>query len=133
MVRGVLIAVILALFRVPAIADEADNVDCDHALTQFAMNACAGKDFEVADKTLSTLYARALAAQHDVPTATKFKAAESAWIKFRDAQCDHARATFEGGSMQSQAHLICLVKLTKARTRELEEYLACEHSDGVCE
>jgi uncharacterized protein YecT (DUF1311 family) len=133
MIRSLVLAIPLVLLAAPALAGDADGVDCKNALTQFAMDVCAGRDFDAADEKLNVVYAKALAAQFDDATREKFKATERAWIKFRDAQCDHAAATFEGGSMQPQVHLECLTRLTNARVKELQDYLACEQANGVCE
>ena len=128
MIRSLFLALPLVL-----VAASAADIDCNNAMDQNSMNMCADIDYQAADKKLNDVYRKVTAALDDAKYQAKLKAAERAWIKFRDAQCTHAAATFEGGSMQPQVHVECLPRLTKARAKELQDYLACKQTDGVCE
>jgi uncharacterized protein YecT (DUF1311 family) len=109
----------------------ANDVDCTKAVTQFDMNQCAQKDFEAADKKLNEAYKRVVAAQEG--DTAKLKAAQRAWISFRDAECTFETAGSEGGSIHPMEYSMCLTKLTNARTKELTTYLACQSNSANCE
>ena len=116
------------LMTVPALADE--TIDCKNAVTQFDMNQCADKDFQVADKTLNEVYKKVVAGQEG--DTAKLKAAQRAWIGFRDSECTFETADSEGGSIQPMEYSMCLTKLTKARTKQLGDYLACQKDAEKC-
>ena len=104
--------------------------DCNKAATQFDMNECADKAYQATDKVLNEVYKKVVAAQEG--DSAKLKAAQRAWIGFRDAQCSFETADSEGGSIQPMEYSICLTKLTKARTAELNAYLACQKDAAKC-
>jgi uncharacterized protein YecT (DUF1311 family) len=117
------------LMAVPSLAD--DTIDCKNALTQFDMNQCAEKDYQAADKKLNEVYKKVVAVQEG--DAAKLKAAQRAWIGFRDAQCTFETADSEGGSIQPLEYSMCLTKLTAARAKQFNDYLACQKDAAKCE
>jgi uncharacterized protein YecT (DUF1311 family) len=54
----------------------------------------------------------------------KLKAAQLAWLKFRDAQCEFESVLNVGGTMYPMVLDFCLAGVTAARTRQLRESLA---------
>lgn len=50
----------------------------------------------------------------------KLKAAQLAWIQFRDAHCDCQAFTFDGGTMQPLIKFSCLESETNARIKQLK-------------
>lgn len=116
-----------ALTATPALAED---LDCSKAVTQMDMNQCALRDFEAADKRLNAIYRRVVAAQEG--DGAKLKTAQRAWIAFRDAECAFETAESEGGSIHPMEFSMCLTKVTKARSKELEDYLACQKDAAKC-
>ena len=111
----------------------AHAADCANAATQMAMNACAGEDFQAADARLNEVY-RDVAGRlrgEDAQRA-RLAAAETAWIKFRDTECDFATGLFEGGSILPTLVSQCQAKLTTERTKQLQAYLRCREGDLGC-
>lgn len=116
------------LLPLPALAQE---VDCANAMTQSAMNICAGQDYERADAALNAAYQAAIAAAReadsygdDLSYEDLLREAQRLWVPFRDAACE-AEAPLQGstgGSMAPMLHAYCLVRLTEDRTRDLEAY-----------
>ncbi len=51
------------------------------------------------------------------------EAAQSAWVTFRDAQCEYVGATFGGGSGTGIAIRACRIELGRARVAELQNLL----------
>ena len=56
----------------------------------------------------------------------KLRAAERAWVDYRNAQCTFEGASAEGGSMQPMVIAGCAKALTLRRTAELKAILACD-------
>jgi uncharacterized protein YecT (DUF1311 family) len=91
------------------------------AQTQAEMTQEAINDFRKADAALNVAYGKAKAALDEEGQA-KLKAAQRAWIVFRDAQADlEADTTARGGTMAPLIIYTTKKQLTEDRTSELEE------------
>jgi uncharacterized protein YecT (DUF1311 family) len=90
-------------------------------VTQFDLNACSLVAWQKADAALNEAWDAALAAL-DEPVEARLRAAQRAWIAFRDAECEAQAAFFEGGSAQPMVRNGCLESLTLARTGEIRGY-----------
>jgi len=106
------------------------QVDCDNAMTQMAMNICAGRDYQKADRELNAVWkkaaARAKETDESVGGGTQHRellAAQRAWLTFRDAHCSFEANQYRGGSIMPLIRSTCLTALTEARTKQLREYL----------
>ncbi|WP_414684730.1 lysozyme inhibitor LprI family protein [Methylosinus sp.] len=89
----------------------------DEAMTQRDMTDCAMKDFRAADEKLNKSY-QAVACYLDPQEKAKLKAAQRAWIIFRDSDC-----AFWGsgdGSISPMNELMCRARLSDARANELD-------------
>lgn len=124
----ILSVVALCGATLPAAADE-----CADPQDQATMNACAGKEFEAADKALNAAYhevVRRIGSDHE--TRTALTAAQRAWITFRDGECAFQAKSAEGGSIYPMIMAGCEATLTEARTEQLKAYLDCEEGDMSC-
>jgi uncharacterized protein YecT (DUF1311 family) len=93
------------------------------AQSQAEMNQEAAQDFETADKALNSVYKK-LSGKIDEESQAKLKAAQKAWIVFRDAEAELiADIGARGGSMYSMIYDGERATLTKARTAELQKIL----------
>lgn len=91
------------------------------AQTQAEMTQEAINDFKKADAALNIAYGKAKAVLDDEGQA-RLKAAQRAWIVFRDAQADlEADTTARGGTMAPLIVYTTKKQLTEDRTSELEE------------
>ncbi|MCC5598447.1 lysozyme inhibitor LprI family protein [Nostoc favosum] len=98
------------------------RVNCNNPQTQTAINECAKLSYQNADKKLNRFY------QQLLPTLERSRkqkliAAQLAWIKFRDTNCEFERSKYEGGSIAPSIYSGCLENTTKLRTQELQEFL----------
>ena len=132
MIRSFVLAIPLVLVAASATAGEADDVDCNKAVTQNDMNICADKDYQAADKKLNDVYRKVAAALGDKATQAKLKTAEKAWIQYRDTECTFEVAENEGGTIYALVYAGCVTRLTDARTKELQAYLACFKDADKC-
>jgi uncharacterized protein YecT (DUF1311 family) len=100
------------------------------AQTQIELNQGAAASFHRADKDLNAKYELLLrrAGAH----AAQFRAAQRAWIAFRDSECDFAASGAAGGSIYAMIFSQCLERLTRARIGAFDAYLACREGDLSC-
>jgi len=96
---------------------------CRDPQTQAEMTYCAGEDYTLADRELNAVYARVRAA---VPEAERerLRAAQLAWIKLRDLDCDLAAFGVRGGSIESMTIAGCKTQHTNQRIEWLRSLLA---------
>jgi uncharacterized protein YecT (DUF1311 family) len=97
----------------------AQDADCAHALTQQEMNLCAAEEYRAADKVLNDEWRLTIGWAREVGLEEDLRAAQRAWIAYRDAACAVEAAVWEGGSMAPLIHATCLTRLTRARTDDL--------------
>lgn len=109
---AVFFAVALALLTGPA------HAGCDVPETTVEMIECASQDLKGADGVLNETY-RARMNDADELGRDLLRTAQRAWIKFRDAECDHERDSARGGTLAPVLQISCLTHLTKRRTNDL--------------
>ena len=92
------------------------------AQTQSEMNQQAYADFKKADAALNKIYAQVLA-KLDEEGQTKLKAAQRAWVVFRDAQAELDADFMRGGTAAPTLHAGSLADTTRQRTQALKDFL----------
>jgi uncharacterized protein YecT (DUF1311 family) len=116
-------------------ASPAQAFDCDNAVSTYELQACANEALAVSDAKLTAAYQQALASiktrgGQPAPYDTKsyeeaLRAAQRAWVTFRDAECKGVIPfAWTGGSGTGGAVLSCLISKTEARTKDLNEAFA---------
>ena len=120
------VALALALlWAAPAMAQE---LDCSAPVTQNDINQCAEMDWRRADVALNDSYAMAVAAARDMGKYSDtdieeaLRAAQRAWVTFRDLACAVESLQAEGGSMQPMLFSGCMTRLTLARIDDLHYF-----------
>ena len=110
----------------PATAASQDEVDredpCPGEHSQHELNRCAARARDKADAELNKVY-RELIKETGTTERAKLRAAQLAWIKFRDTQCDYESVGNKGGSIYPMVFSFCLARITAARTAQLQEIL----------
>jgi uncharacterized protein YecT (DUF1311 family) len=91
---------------------------CENAKTQLEINECMAAAYKAADAELNSLYV-SLQGKPGAVTSEKLRAAQRAWIKYRDANCDAEAELYEGGSIRPAMYSGCLERVTRARIAEL--------------
>jgi uncharacterized protein YecT (DUF1311 family) len=131
MLRAACLALLTSLVLSPAVFAGTAQ-DCENAMTTQDLNACAGIEFEAADKELNAVYERAIKsipemAIDDPPFDAKsweaaLRASQRAWLAFRDAECEeHVRMFWTGGTGATVDIIGCKTEKTEARTKELKD------------
>ncbi|SDH18614.1 Uncharacterized conserved protein YecT, DUF1311 family [Alloyangia pacifica] len=95
---------------------------CSDATTTVEMRECRSHEYEAADAELNAVYGQLKAMASDAVMA-QVRAAQRAWIPFRDAACLAEAAPYEGGSIQPLIHVSCLTRLTQRRSEDLRTLL----------
>ena len=117
----------VALFAINAAGaqprPQAAKDPCANATTQAEMNDCQGKEYKKADAELNAAYKQLMSKLDDDGERAALKAAQLAWIKFRDADCEYEAYLNKGGTIYPLVYGGCLTAVTQARTRQLRQQL----------
>jgi uncharacterized protein YecT (DUF1311 family) len=92
---------------------------CSEAGTQVEMNDCAGREYKAADAALNRVYQQ-LVAKLEAEEKTELKAAQTAWIKYRDTNCEFVADQYKGGTIRPMIYALCLADVTRNRSAELK-------------
>ncbi len=126
--------ILSALLALSAAAQDPE-LDCDNAMAQFELNACAYKEFERADATMNAQWKvtaarmKAIDAEFDRTQDNRpgyfdtLLAAQRAWLTYRDKQCASEGYTMRGGSAEPMVISGCQTQLTDARTKQLKDLI----------
>ena len=104
---------------------------CDSATSQAGLNECAGNEYKKQDELLNQAYKEAMKLATDTQK-TQLKAAQNAWIAFRDADCAFLTSGADGASVAPMVHAQCMTDKTSERTELLKSTLTCEEGDVSC-
>ena len=126
---------ILSTLLALAAAAQEPEVDCDNAMAQFELNACAYKEYERADAAMNAQWkvtaARMKESDADFDRSQDNRpgyfdtllAAQRAWLTYRDQHCASEGYTMRGGSAEPMMISGCQTQLTEARTKQLKELI----------
>jgi uncharacterized protein YecT (DUF1311 family) len=96
---------------------------CANAQTQVEMNECQGREYKKADAALNAVYKQLMAKIDTEGERAALKAAQVAWIKYRDADCEFVSYLNKGGTIYPLVYSGCLTARTQERTKQLREVL----------
>ena len=126
---------ILATLIALAAAAQEPEVDCDNAMAQFELNACAYKEYERADAAMNAQWKVTAARMKEIDADfdrsqdnrpgyfDTLLAAQRAWLTYRDQHCASEGYTMRGGSAEPMMISGCQTQLTEARTKQLKELI----------
>jgi uncharacterized protein YecT (DUF1311 family) len=114
---GVLFVCLMAVGL--ALGQGAKKAPCSDADTQAAMNICAGQEYRTADAALNRTYQQ-LVAKLEPDEKLQLKDAQTAWLKYRNTNCDFVADQYKGGSIRPTILGLCLADVTRNRTTELK-------------
>ena len=117
-IRALCIAALLAACAPAAAAAQEDDEFCPEGRTQFEMNACAAEELNAADSVLNVAY-QDLLREIEPERVELLRAAQRAWIRYRDAECDLEASEVGSGSLEPMVHALCLAGLSRRRAAEL--------------
>lgn len=122
------IALLFSLVATSGLCQSTESPCWKTAMAQNEMNRCADLDARAADADLNDVYQKLLSRlKNDDHSARKIRAAQRAWIAFRDA---HLEELFpaedkqgEYGSMYPMCYAQVATAMTKRRTAQLRNML----------
>lgn len=104
--------------------DDADREDpCPGSNNQHELNRCAARARDKADAELNKTYQQLMRETEGTERA-KLRAAQLAWLKFRDAHCDYESIGNKGGSIYPMVFSFCLARVTTGRVKQLQEIIS---------
>ena len=128
--------ILFLLVSLAAVAQESTEYRAciNRATTQMEMNTCAGDEAARIEDRLNVVYHKLLAqASNQVEALAKIKAAERAWVAYRDAYMEAMYPAkdkqVEYGSIYLMEANLLRAKLTERHTTELKELLQ-QYSEG---
>jgi uncharacterized protein YecT (DUF1311 family) len=95
---------------------------CPGARTQQELNLCASQAFQRADAELNKLYQQLMQGAGAAEKG-KLRAAQLAWLKFRDAHCEYEAFGNTGGSIYPMVYGFCLAEVTGERVKQFRDTL----------
>ncbi len=118
---------VLILLPFAALADP--TLECTDAGSQVEIGSCVS-DMELrVNAAIESSYSFAIASAKELDEVTgrvvaqpALERAQSAWVAFRDAQCEAVGASYGGGSGTGMAITSCRIDLGRARVDELLRY-----------
>jgi len=117
--RPIILILALLLSSISIAGQKPKDDPCPNAQTQLEMNQCAGNAYKAADGELNQVY-RKLVAVLDAEEKAQLKMAQTAWLKYRDANCEFVGDMYKGGSIRPMIYAFCLADVTRNRTTELK-------------
>ena len=125
MVR-IVVPLMLLAFSTGAVSQD-DEAKC--CCTTYDTSVCLARIHKGVDAALDTTYQQALkaAAEYTKQDVQNLIEAEKMWIAYRDATCKAEYGLWGGGSGGPNAKTMCLIRLTRQRTAELERRYLSHH------
>ena len=124
------------LLALPARAQKPEESCFEKANTQLESNECAAKEYAEADAELNQVYKAILEKYKKDPRfVEKLRAAQRAWLAFRDAEIEakypHANEPGYYGSILGMCDPLYRTQLTQERVEKLREWLDGEAAHAV--
>lgn len=95
----------------------AEEVDCQNAMTTYAMNFCAAKEVDAADERLKQYLAKAKEKYSDENAVVKsIERSQLAWLAYRKTQCESVHEIWSSGTIRGVMTSGCMLQLTTERT-----------------
>lgn len=124
---ALLILAIFALSNLTASQQKVTATCANNSGTQAEANACARVKSKQADDEMKQVYEQLLSELSnygsDGKAQQKLKQAQSAWLQYRDANCESEASIYEGGSIRPAVYYFCRASITQERTARIKEFL----------
>ena len=91
--------------------------------TQMEMNQQASTNYKKADAKMVLIYKKVQKETLSDIDKKLLLDAQRTWIKYKEAHCKSASASYAGGSIQPLIYFNCLTEITKERIKQLNIYL----------
>lgn len=99
------------------------TIDCSKASATPEIKFCSQQSYQAADKKLNQVYQQVTSSIKGEPKQLLITAQQE-WVKFRDNNCNFEVYNSRGGTGYEIFRNGCLERLTKQRTKDLQDYLS---------
>jgi len=123
--RFMLVAIALLSILVispPSIA-QTQTINCSKANATAELKFCSQQSYQAADKKLNQVYQQVVSSLSS-EAKQLLTTGQQSWIKFRDNNCNFEVYSSRGGTGYEIFRNGCLERLTKQRTKDLQDYLS---------
>ena len=125
-IAGVASALLASSLAEGALADEPD---CTRPSGTMETDLCQSRQYERIDESLNQAYRQTLAVLDRgeicisacAEATQNLRAAQRAWIRFRDEDCQAAYAIAVDGTGRNAARMDCLIEHTRTRIHQLQQ------------
>jgi uncharacterized protein YecT (DUF1311 family) len=123
--RFVLVAIapLSILVISPSSIAQTRTINCSKATATPEVKFCSQQSYQAADKKLNQVYQEVTSSLSSEPKQLLISGQQS-WIKFRDNNCNFEVYNSRGGTGYEIFRNGCLERLTKQRTKDLQDYLS---------
>jgi uncharacterized protein YecT (DUF1311 family) len=97
------------------------SFQCNYEGKQQEMNACALRDYKLADAVLNEKY-KATISKLSPEKQRSLRQQQRSWLKNRDPNCKAKAKPSEGGSIWQLEYFSCLKSATEHRTKAVESW-----------
>jgi len=120
-------AVAAALVLCGAAAGALAAPDCKNAMNTLEINECASIEQKAVEARLNQVYQRVLKTldgegRDSAATRAKLVAAQRAWVRFREADCDAVYERHAGGTIRTVMYIGCMQSHAEQRIKALEAF-----------
>ena len=91
--------------------------------SQIEMNQKASTNYKKADAKMALIYKKVQMETVSDNDKKLLLDAQRTWIKYKEAHCKSASASYAGGSIKPLIYFNCLTEITKERIKQLNIYL----------
>jgi uncharacterized protein YecT (DUF1311 family) len=123
MIRALFLATLLAVYSPAFLAAQDVEEFCPGTRTQLDYNDCLAEAAAKADSLLNDRYQKVLRKVGE-DRVELLRAAQRAWIRFRDAECPFRASAMAGGSGERSLVSLCVARLSRQRVEEFDRILA---------
>jgi uncharacterized protein YecT (DUF1311 family) len=109
----------LGIILLISLASALGGPQCQEAQTTTEMRVCLDRELRASEERLNELET-SLVKRLSARQGVLFHRARTAWILYRDLQCESEASQFDGGTMAPVAELQCHLRLTDQRRMDVE-------------
>lgn len=120
-----ILPILATLFLLACMAQDlsAAEKDCAGAASTAEMRTCANKLYEAADAELNQVYRQLASRLADNKRRDKLKAAQQAWVAFRNKNAAFVASEAEDGTLYPLLEVTEMTSMTKQRTEQLKAHI----------
>lgn len=112
----------ILVISLPSIA-QTRTINCSKAVATPELKFCSQQSYQAADRKLNQVYQQVISGLSSEPKQLLVSGQQS-WINFRDNNCNFEVYGSRGGTGYEIFRNGCLERLTKQRTKDLQNYLS---------